>query len=50
MIVLLILKSFSAKLKVILRLKNIYALYDVDPFTDHNAPINILQIALCIVY
>ena len=37
-------------MEAILGLKNIYALYDVDPFTDHNAPINILQIALCIVY
>ena len=36
--------------KVILRLKNIYALHDVYPFSDHNAPIKILQIALCIEY
>ena len=37
-------------LKGILRLKNIYVLYNAAPFTDHNAHIGILQIALCIVY
>ena len=37
-------------IKVILRLKNMYAQYNITPFTDHNAPIGILQFVLCFVY